>query len=180
MAVGFVWSRFLHGSFHSLTSSYPLLDRFNLLQPGSATITVPDLCSHLRDLSISSANHMAGRKKEKARVDLERQVYTRPSAKKTIEPKSREPKRKPLSVQDYDVQTIHPRKSQGQSSQNNVRIRDRSHRQNYDIHDQSEDTNESDEAFAPPASRAGLKTERIYSESNYRPKQRGRNSLIIS
>lgn len=173
-------SKFLQDSLHNLTSSYPLLDRFNLLQQGSSTIAVPDWCSHLQNLSISSSNHMAKKKKEQAKIDPKRQVYTRPSARKTIEPKSREPKRKPASVDDYDVYTIQPKKSQGQSTQNNGRIRDRSHRPSYDIHGQSEDTDDSDEEFAPFPSRAVPTTERIYPESKYRLRQRERNTLITS
>ena len=168
-------SKFLQDSLHNLTTSYPLLDRFNLLQPGSSAIAVPHWCSHLHDLSISSYDHMA----RKAKIDPKRQVYTRPAARRTIKPKSREPERKSSSVDDYDVYTIQPKKPQGQSTQPG-RVRDRGHRPSYDIHGQSEDTDDSDEEFVPFPSRAAPKTERIYPESKYRLRQRGRITLIIS
>lgn len=172
-------SKFLQDSLHNLTSSYPLLDRFNVLQPGSSTIAVPDWCSHLQNLSISSSIHMAGKKKEQVKIDPKRKVYTRPAARNTIEPQSREPKRRPSPVDNYDVYTIQPKKSQGQSTQNE-RFRDRSHRPSYDIHGQSTDTDDSDEEFAPFPSRAVPKTARIYPESKYRLRQRERNTLIRS
>ncbi|MDI1487888.1 MAG: hypothetical protein OHK93_007161 [Ramalina farinacea] len=107
---------------------------------------------------------MAGKKKEQVKIDPKRKVYTRPAARNTIEPQSREPKRRPSPVDNYDVYTIQPKKSQGQSTQNE-RFRDRSHRPSYDIHGQSTDTDDSDEEFAPFPSRAVPKTARIYPEN---------------